>query len=65
MRYDHVLQCRAQGMTVDETAKETGYCRRHVINIMEKPQPPTAVADAAPVSRAGWANDPFGLVAAR
>lgn len=69
LRHAHVHQCREQGLTVDETAEVTGYCRRHVINIMggdpgadthtmdmfEQPEP------AAPISRPGAANDPFGL----
>jgi hypothetical protein len=72
MRHGHVRRCRELGLTIDETAVATGYSRRHVINIMgawanetKKPAPPAAVAVAAPVSRSGRANDPFGLAAPR
>jgi hypothetical protein len=34
LRHDQVRLCREQGMTVDETAEQTGYSRRHVINII-------------------------------
>lgn len=69
LRHDHVRQCREQGLTVDETAEVTGYSRRHVINIMGgeasmtdmKTRDLFEIEDEAPVSRAGWANDPFGL----
>lgn len=69
LRHEHVHQCRAQGLTVDETAEATGYCRRHVINIMGGDAgADTQTIDmfgpleaAAPISRPGAANDPFGL----
>lgn len=73
LRHTHVHQCREQGLTIDETAEVTGYCRRHVINIMggdsgadtqtmdmfESPE-----VDAV-TNSAGKANDPFGLGARR
>lgn len=72
LRHEHVRQCRAQGLTIDETAVATGYTRRHVINIMggepgvdTKTRDMFDAEDAAPVSHAGAANDPFGLAAAR
>lgn len=73
LRHDHVRQCRDQGLTIDETAEATGYCRRHVINIMGGDAGvDTRTLDMfgfeeeqAPVSQAGWANDPFGLAKAR
>jgi hypothetical protein len=74
LRHELVRQCRAQGMTIDETAEETGYTRRHVINIMggEGAAADTFTRDMFAdddedlvVSVAGSANDPFGLGAAR
>jgi hypothetical protein len=69
LRHDHVRQCRAQGLTIDDTAEATGYTRRHVINIMggEADGGDTRTLDlfADPVvfatSSAGKANDPFGI----
>ena len=34
LRHQQVRECRAEGLTVDETAERTGYTRRHVINVM-------------------------------
>lgn len=73
LRHEVVRQCRAQGMTIDETAEETGYTRRHVINIMGGEAGATdtqtrdmfAQDDGQVVSVAGSANDPFGLGASR
>lgn len=72
LRHEHVQQCRAQGLTLDETAEATGYSRRHVINIMgghgEGSDTLTLdlFADAPQAqSFAGAANDPFGLGARR
>ena len=69
LRHNQVRQCRDQGLTVDATAKATGYSRRHVINILggETNGADTltidmfAEPDLAPVNHAGRANDPFGL----
>lgn len=68
LRHDHVRQCRAQGVTMDETAQVTGYCRRQVINIMgghDDGDTQTLDLFAEPVhyvtSHAGKANDPFGM----
>jgi hypothetical protein len=68
LRHDHVRQCRAQGLTMDETAEHTGYSRRHVINIMggdDAADTQTIDMFAEPVhyvtSHAGKANDPFGM----
>lgn len=68
LRHDHVRQCRAQGLTLDETAEHTGYSRRHVINIMgghDDGDTQTLDLFAEPVhyvtSHAGKANDPFGM----
>lgn len=69
LRHDHVRQCRAQGLTIDETAEATGYSRRHVINIMGGEDATDThtldLFDDLPVhyvtSSAGMANDPFGL----
>jgi hypothetical protein len=69
LRHEQVRQCRAQGLTIDETAEATGYTRRHVINIMGGDEAGdvytidmfAAPAPAAPKSYAGSANDPFGL----
>ena len=72
LRHEQVRQCRAQGLTIDETAQATGYTRRHVMNIMgdnaggvgrdtsTRDMFETATATAAQ-SYAGLANDPFGL----
>lgn len=71
LRHDHVRQCRAQGLTFDETAEATGYSRRQAINIMGgDPGIDTVTRDMfeaenEPVSHAGSANDPFGLAKAR
>lgn len=73
LRHELVRQCRAQGLTIDETAEETGYTRRHVINIMggEGSATDTLTRDMFAddedqvVSVAGAANDPFGIGAAR
>lgn len=72
LRHDHVRQCRAQGLTFDETAEATGYSRRQAINIMGgDPGIDTCtrdmfeLEDAGPISHAGQANDPFGLASAR
>lgn len=71
LRHDHVRQCRAQGLTFDETAEATGYSRRQAINIMGgDPSIDTNTRDMfeaedEPVSHAGSANDPFGLARAR
>lgn len=73
LRHDHVHQCREQGLTMDETAEATGYSRRHVINIMSsdghgtdtKTRDMFAVEDEDSASRAGTANDPFGLAQTR
>jgi hypothetical protein len=72
LRHEQVRQCRAQGLTIDETAEATGYTRRHVINIMggddgvdTKTMDMFAVVDNAPKSYAGSANDPFGLAVQR
>lgn len=73
LRHELVRQCRAQGLTIDETAEQTGYTRRHVINIMGGEG---SAADAVTrdmfaddedevVSVAGSANDPFGLATRR
>ncbi|MFT4191669.1 MAG: hypothetical protein QM617_09135 [Comamonas sp.] len=72
LRHDVVRQCRAQGLSIDETAEATGYSRRHVINIlggsaggadvytMDLFQDPAA----PPAGRyTGTASDPFGLAA--
>ena len=72
LRHDHVRQCRAQGLTMDQTAEATGYCRRQVINIMggdDAADTQTidmfaeAVHSVTQPSRkyAGKANDPFGM----
>jgi hypothetical protein len=67
LRHDQVRQCRAQGLTVDETAEATGYTRRHVMNIMGGADGVDTLTmdmfDEAPMphSYAGSANDPFGL----
>ncbi len=68
LRHDHVRQCRAQGLTMDQTAEVTGYSRRHVINITGGDDAlDTLTLDlfAEPVpgvtGHAGQANDPFGL----
>lgn len=68
LRHDQVRQCRAQGLTVDETAEATGYSRRHVINILGGAADDTDthtmdLFDDAPTQPgyAGAANDPFGL----
>ena len=72
LRHDHVRQCRAQGLTFDETAEATGYSRRQAINIMGgDPSVDTITRDMfeleddGPLSHAGQANDPFGLASAR
>ena len=73
LRHDHVRQCREQGLTFDETAEATGYSRRQAINIMggndegmdRKTRDLFEIEDETLVSRAGWANDPFGLASAR
>lgn len=74
LRHEMVRQCRAQGMTIDDTAEHTGYTRRHVINIMagEGVASDTftrdmfeAGDDDQVVSAAGSANDPFGIGAGR
>ena len=69
LRHEQVKQCRASGMTVDQTAKATGYSRRHVINIMGGERTPTTFnqsltqqeqdteAHASPIS----AHAPFRL----
>jgi hypothetical protein len=73
LRHEQVRQYREQGLTMDEIAGETGYCRRHVINILHgeagvdthtldmfaEPKPTAPLA--APRSYAGMANDPFGM----
>lgn len=68
LRHTHVHQCRQQGLTIDETAEATGYCRRHVINIMggDGGGADTMTRDmfeveVPVVSHSGRANDPFGL----
>ena len=68
LRHEHVQQCRAQGLTLDETAEHTGYSRRHVINIMggdagsdTRTRDLFELDDEAPASHAGACNDPFGL----
>jgi hypothetical protein len=69
LRHDQVRQCREQGLTVDETAKATGYTRRHVMNIIggHAGGADTATIDMfgemenEPVNHTGKANDPFGL----
>lgn len=71
LRHEQVRQYREQGLTLNEIAGETGYSRRHVINIIygdEGTDTKTIdmfAQDAAPVSHAGSANDPFGLAARR
>ena len=74
LRHEQVRQYREQGLTMDEIAGETGYCRRHVINILYgDASADTFTVDmfasepqsAAPISHAGSANDPFGLAARR
>ncbi len=71
LRHEQVRQCRAQGMTIDETAEATGYTRRHVMNIMGGDGRDTFTRDMfddvapAPRSYAGAANDPFGLSSGR
>lgn len=74
LRHELVRQCRAQGLTIDETAEETGYTRRHVINIMGGDASAAdtftrdmfeADDDHQLVAVAGTANDPFGLGVAR
>lgn len=72
LRHDHVRQCREQGLTVAQTADATGYSRRQCMNILgghEDGAADTLTLDmfkeAAPVSHAGAANDPFGLGARR
>lgn len=68
LRHDHVRQCREQGLTFDQTADVTGYSRRQCINIVGGHDDGADTLtrdmfedDAAPVSQAGAANDPFGL----
>ena len=68
LRHDHVRQCRAEGLTLDETAEATGYSRRHVINIMggdDSVDTKTLDLFDEPalhsLSYAGLANDPFGM----
>lgn len=72
LRHDQVRQARVRGQKVDEIAEETGYSRRHVINILGGK---AAVKDTLTgdlfanldepcprvQSQAGQANDPFGL----
>lgn len=67
LRHDMVRQCRTQGLTMDEIAQTTGYCRRQVINILGGGDGGADVytmdlfETPAPVSHAGKANNPFGL----
>lgn len=73
LRHEQVRQYREQGLTMDEVAGETGYSKRHVINIVHgKGEVDTYTMDmfdqdkpvapqAAPRNYAGMANDPFGL----
>lgn len=77
LRHEQVRQARTRGLTVDAIAEETGYTRRHVINIlcghggrvpdtftMTLPgiEPPAVTAPTPrAIARAGGAHDPFGL----
>lgn len=68
LRHEQVRQYREQGLTMDDIAGETGYSRRHVINILYGDSVDTKTIDmfeSAPESHAGSANDPFGLAARR
>lgn len=68
LRHEQVRECRRQKLTVDEIAEATGYSRRHVLNILgghadsvDRHTLDLFEEAPSPVSRAGSANDPFGL----
>lgn len=73
LRHEHVRQCRAQSLTIDETAEATGYTRRHVINIMggdaggadTKTRDMFELGDDEPEVSVGTAHNPFGMAKAR
>lgn len=69
LRHEQVRQYREQGLTMDEIAGQTGYSRRHVINILygDEGQDTKTIDmfEPAPISHAGSANDPFGLAVKR
>ena len=67
LRHEQVRQLRAEGLSMDDIGRATGYCRRHVINILHgKTEADVYTMDLfeeAPKvqSYAGRANNPFGL----
>lgn len=67
LRHEQVRQLRTQGLSMDGIARETGYSRRHVINILHGDTEADVFTmdlfeDAPkPQSYAGRANNPFGL----